>query len=89
MKSKRMLILQAAILLGGMVAMQGCFEEESYAPPAYYGGYSSAPVYSYPTYGYYRTPSWNNERAEHEEHEHAEHHDSDHRGWDHRDSDTR
>jgi hypothetical protein len=69
MKSKRLLILQAAILLGGMIAMQGCFEE-TYAQPAYYPGYSSAPVYSYPTYGYYRAPSWNHEREEHEEQEH-------------------
>jgi hypothetical protein len=76
MKSKRMLILKAEILLGGMVAMQGCFEEESYSPPAYYGGYSAAPVYAYPTYGYYRGPSWNHEREEHERHR-GWHHDND------------
>ncbi len=96
MKSKRILILPAAILLCGMVAMQGCFEEESYAPPAYYGGYSAAPVYSYPTYGYYRAPTWNQPRIEHEEHEaheyhapaqrtdHQDRHDADHRDTDNR-----
>jgi hypothetical protein len=95
MKSKRMLILQAAILLGGMIAMQGCFEE-TYSTPAYYPGYSSAPVYSYPTYGYYRTPTWNAGREEHDEHEaheyhapaqhtdHQDHHDADHRDTDNR-----
>jgi hypothetical protein len=73
MKTKRMLILQAAILLGGMIAMQGCFEE-TYSTPAYYPGYSAAPVYAYPTYGYYRAPSWNHEREEHEEQAGHEYH---------------
>jgi hypothetical protein len=59
MKGKIFLILRALLLITGMFALQGCFEEE------YYGherGY--APAYRY---------SYESPRREWEEHEHEEH----------------
>jgi hypothetical protein len=66
MKSKTFLILRALLLIVGMFALQGCFEEE-------YHGYG--PGYG-PAYGY----SYESPRHEWEEHEHEEH--EGHEGWD-------
>jgi hypothetical protein len=66
MKSKIFLILRALLLIVGMFALQGCFEEE-------YHGYE--PGYG-PAYRY----SYESPRREWEEHEHEEH--EGHEGWD-------
>jgi hypothetical protein len=63
MKSKIFLILRALLLIVGMFALQGCFEEEYYG---HGGGY--APAYRYR----YESP-W----REHEEHEEREEGDRD------------
>jgi hypothetical protein len=59
MKSKIFIVLRALLLIAGMFALQGCFEEEyrGYEP-----GYAPAHRYSY------ESP-----RREWEEHEHGEH----------------
>lgn len=72
MRNKGLLLLQAVLLLFGMLAFQACFEEEPYR----YG-----PPYGHPyDYGYrggygYQAPFWGHE--EHEEHEHHWHQEDD------------
>jgi hypothetical protein len=77
MRSKALLILEAALLLFGMLAFQACFEEEPYRYAPTYG-------HEYPTYRYgggygYQEPYWGSheEHEEHEEHEHHRHHEDD------------
>jgi hypothetical protein len=73
MINKALLLLEAVILLFGMLAFQACFEEEPYR---------YAPPYGHPyEYGYgggygYERPFWGN-HEEHEEHEHNWHHEDD------------
>jgi len=76
MRNKTLLILEAALLLFGMLAFQACFEEEPYRYAPAYGH-----PYEYPTYRYgggygYQEPFWGSheEREEHEEHEEHERH---------------
>ena len=60
MRSNIFLILRALLLIVGMFALQGCFEEEYYG---HGGGYA-------PAYGYrYESPWHEHEEEEHEEHE--------------------
>ncbi len=62
MKTKIFLILRALLLIGGIFALQGCFEEEyrGYEP-----GYAYAPDHRYR----YESPRHEWEEEEHEEHE--------------------
>jgi hypothetical protein len=69
MGSKIYLMLRALLLLVGMFALQGCFEEEYYGrgggyAPAYGNSYGSPPAYGYN----YESPWHEHEEEEREEH---------------------
>jgi hypothetical protein len=77
MENKIYLVLQALLLVVGMFALQGCFEEEYHGhgggyAPAYGYNYGSPPYgynYGSPPYGYRYESPWH----EHEEEEREEH----------------
>jgi hypothetical protein len=73
MRNKIFLLFRWLLLIGGMLTLQACFEEEHYGPPPGYG----------PTYGYgygrhpYSNPSWHEHEEHEEEEEEHEHGDRD------------
>ncbi len=77
MRNKALLILEAALLLLGMLTFQACFEEGSYRYAPEYGHPYEYPTYRYGGGGYgYQEPFWGN-HEEHEEHERRWHDEDD------------
>ena len=90
MKIRILRIVEASMLLIGILGLQACFERSYYGQPAYgpdyysepaYNGYAYGPTYYYAPQPVYRQPVYRGEspreerREEREEHEHHEAHE--------------